>query len=268
MNIFNLPTWSILWKRLPLPYLYAQVRTTPFMCTITPCVCSVGNTLQKMLFVVKPLRSYSSLSLTPCLFPICTNLEMIQTYLTLSITKQLRGAFLKIHNICSLFFSLVWRGRGCSSTGFFLRHASHGRLRPESLVLHQPVDVMLGTVVTSWHLKNICYAQQGLLCVPVCHNLDRKGEEAEMATAVPLLTYSNTFNIEQNASNRQRTEKHRKDTQLGHHNPHSTCSHTQAKHFHSIRTTMKWRDREVKRVHYGEKKAVTKQWPHKWQQAH
>lgn len=64
-------------------------------------------------------------------------------------------------------------------------------------------------MVTSWHLKNICYAQQGLLCVPVCHNLDRKGEEAEMATAVPLLTYSNTFNIGQKVRNRQRTEKYR-----------------------------------------------------------
>lgn len=54
---------------------------------------------------------------------------------TLSITNQLRGTFLKIHNICSLFFSLVlWgRGRGCSSTDFFLRHAFHGQLRAESL---------------------------------------------------------------------------------------------------------------------------------------
>lgn len=75
----------------------------------------------------------------------------------------------------------------------------------ESLVLHQPVDVMLGTMVTSWHLKNICYAQQGLLCVPVCDNLDRKGEETEMATAVFLLTYSNIFHVEQKVSNRQRT---------------------------------------------------------------
>lgn len=52
---------------------------------------------------------------------------------TLSITNQLRGTFLKIHNICSLFFSLVWGGRGCSSTDFFLRHAFHGQLKAESL---------------------------------------------------------------------------------------------------------------------------------------
>lgn len=50
--------------------------------------------------------SYLPASLTPSLFPICTNLE-IQTYLTLRIIKLLRGAFLKIHSICSLFFSLV-----------------------------------------------------------------------------------------------------------------------------------------------------------------
>lgn len=31
---------------------------------------------------------------------------------TLSITNQLRGTFLKIHNICGLFFSLVWGGQG------------------------------------------------------------------------------------------------------------------------------------------------------------
>lgn len=53
---------------------------------------------------------------------------------TLSITNQLRGTFLKIHNICSLFFSLVLGGgRVCSSTDFFLRHAFHGQLRAESL---------------------------------------------------------------------------------------------------------------------------------------
>lgn len=54
---------------------------------------------------------------------------------TLSITNQLRGTFLKIHSICSLFFSLVLggRGRGCSSTDFFLRHAFRGQFRAESL---------------------------------------------------------------------------------------------------------------------------------------
>lgn len=72
-------------------------------------------------------------------------------------------------------------------------------------------------MVTSWYFKNICYAQQGLLCVPVCHNLDRKGEEAEIATAISLLTYSNTFNIKQKVSNRQRAEKCRINTQLGPH---------------------------------------------------
>lgn len=72
-------------------------------------------------------------------------------------------------------------------------------------------------MVTSWYFKNICYAQQGLLCVPVCHNLDRKREEAEMATAISLLTYSNTLNVKQKVSNRQRTEKCRINTQLGPH---------------------------------------------------
>lgn len=41
--------------------------------------------------------------------------------LTLSITNQLRGSFLKIHNICSLFFSLVWGGAGVvQAQTFFL----------------------------------------------------------------------------------------------------------------------------------------------------
>lgn len=123
MNIFNLVICGHICGSCC--HLYTQVHTIHFVCMI--CVWSVGNTFQRMLFVVKPLSSYLPVSLTPSLFPICTNLE-IQTYLTLSITKQLIGAFLKIHNICSLFFSLVWRGRGCSSTGFFLRHASHGWL--------------------------------------------------------------------------------------------------------------------------------------------
>lgn len=53
-------TWTCsyvlkLWKLLPLSYLYTEVHTTPFMCMITPYMCSVGNTLQRMLFVVTSL---------------------------------------------------------------------------------------------------------------------------------------------------------------------------------------------------------------------
>lgn len=153
-----------------------NMHTALSMCSVTPTVCSKGwfqceEYIPEDAVWVKHLSRYLSASFTPRLFPICTNLE-IQTYLTLQIIELLRGAFLKIHSICSLFFSLVWGNKGFSSMGFFLRHASHGWLRADkSLVLHQPVDVMLGTMVTSWHLKNICYAQQGLLCVPVCHNL-------------------------------------------------------------------------------------------------
>lgn len=120
--------------------------------------------------------------------------------------------------------------------------------------------MMLGTMVTSWYFKNICYAQQGLLCVPVCHNLDRKGEEAEMATAISLLTYSNTFNIKQKVSNRQRSAGliHSLTTTTP-----SLCAHT-PKHFCSLRTKMQERDREVSRVHCEEKSTVTKQWPPQW----
>lgn len=49
-----------------------------------------------------------------------------------------------------------------------------------------------------------------------------------MATAISLLTYSNTFNIKQKVSNRQRTEKCRIDTQLDHHDTQSVCPHTKA----------------------------------------
>lgn len=38
-----------------------------------------------------------------------------------------------------------------------------------------------------------------------------------MATAISLLTYSNTLNVKQKVSNRQRTEKCRINTQLGPH---------------------------------------------------
>lgn len=162
-----------------------NMHTALSMCSVTPTVCSKGwfqceEYIPEDAVWVKHLSRYLSASFTPRLFPICTNLE-IQTFLTLWIIELLRGAFLKIHSICSLFFSLVWGNKGFSSMGFFLRHASHGWLRADkSLVLHQPVDVMLGTMVTSWHLKNICYAQQGLLCVPVCHNLDRKGRRQKL----------------------------------------------------------------------------------------
>lgn len=158
---------------------------TPFMCVISLWVCSVGNTFHRMMILVRPLSSHLPVPLTSSFFPVCKNLE-IETSLYQSQTSS-EVLFWK-YTISAVYFS-VWYGggRGCSSTDFFHRHAFHGQHRAESLVLHQPVDVMLGTVVTSWYFKNICYAQQGLLCVPVCHNLDRKGQEAEMATALSLL---------------------------------------------------------------------------------
>lgn len=68
---------------------------------------------------------------------------------------------------------------------------SHRRSRGrESLVLHQPVDVMLSTVITSGDLKNVRYAQQSLLSVPVRHDLGRRGEAAERTVSVSVFNIS------------------------------------------------------------------------------
>lgn len=125
-------TCSSVVKLVEAADLYAQVHTTSFMYMITPRVRSVGNTFQRMLFVVKPLSSYLPVSLTPSLFPICTNLE-IQTYLTLVNHKTAQRCFSENTQYLQFIFQFGMRGQGLFKHRLFLRHASHGRLRAESL---------------------------------------------------------------------------------------------------------------------------------------
>lgn len=91
---------------------------TPFVCVIPPWVCTVANAFHGMLIVVRPLSSHLPVSLTPSLFPICTNLE-IETSLYQSQTSS-EVLFWK-YTISAVYFSVWYGGAGVvQAQTFFL----------------------------------------------------------------------------------------------------------------------------------------------------